>query len=157
MIRTCKDLCCRYYPDATRRHVHYWDYLGFKRCLICDFLLKMGDYPNEARCKCCSTIFRTRIKNQASKVRPPKEYVTSRKAGVNYYIDYHNIKCATCGKNTTYCNSNTKRPVWYKLDMDSYSCGRCQAKVYYKTRKDSLVAQGIIIPKTNSKYYYFTK
>lgn len=131
MIRTCKDLCCKFYPDAVRRHVQYWDYLGFRRCHICEFLLEVEKHPDVWRCKCCGTILRTKIKKQASQERLPKQLVIDRKTRkINYYIDYSKVVCVTCNSPKTYVNPKTKIPAWYKKDRDHYQCSKCHQKIY---------------------------
>ena len=141
MIRECKGLCCKLYPDAIRRNIHYWDMLGFKSCHVCKFLLKADETKHIKKCQCCITKFRTRIRKTSRRYRPTKQEFEERKPGVNYYIDYTKMSCAICGSTKTYFNPRTKRPVWYKLNTNdksefSYCCVNCKGKMYYAQLKE---------------------
>jgi hypothetical protein len=160
MIRECKGHCNRIYPELRRTKPHYWDYLGYKLCNICRFLIKVNEC-NDIICQCCITKFRLKVRNPQQRqslnelnnslvnTKESKKVVRRVRRFLN---DYSDIVCCYCGSKETMIDNIKLRPIWYKY-KDSYYCRRCYGKVYYKTRKDKLIEQNLITVKTNSKYY----
>lgn len=164
MIRECKGLCCKLYPDARRSKPHYWDYLGYKLCNICCFLVKVNECE-DIKCQCCITKFRTKVRNPQQRQTAYKDSPLSinknnkdkrkiMKRVRRFINDYSDIACCICGSKETTYNDKKHRPIWYK-HLESYYCRKCYSKVYYKTKRDLMIAQGLTVIQKQSKNYLF--
>ena len=59
MVQHCRNLCAKFYPRKTYQHQN-WVENGFRKCMTCKFHVVTED----VRCKCCVTIFRTKVRSK---------------------------------------------------------------------------------------------
>jgi len=121
----CKDNCLRkYYKDAvSRKNLHYWDEIGFKRCQCCNIYVSVEEYP-ETYCKCCSGKFRLRcrVSNKRKETRP--------------YVDYFKESCVVCGIEFKKIQKDKMRVYRFNPRIPGlHICQRCYGKKRYQAIK----------------------